>query len=375
MPKEFSPFIDRMPVPSRKVLGALGVAGALAEAGALGMPVAGAEAKLTAPISHNIQYGNTLTYIGKEMPSAQDLLAAYGGRNHQSVRGEAPVASAASNELMSNEPIPETAKKLIRYNAAWIEGLRCSGYLLRNDKEQVVGVRFVAHCGVMPNQAHRYLAANGKTYMEAKKPFELKTGSHYTKSVGVIDKINAPNDYTQETVLASVKGHSMKEAQLASKKLQMTRKELAELRVGYPVYSAGRPVDAPENERHATVGHVATFGKAATSEGTFDLNTLYVLNTANKDRSGPGPGYSGSGVLVRIPSTGKYKLAGNVFGVDDFKGNILLDPSQPANSAITLPGEITSASAIDIDPPGQGKQVTELHLVSSIDKIKLAHPL
>jgi hypothetical protein len=235
-----------------------------------------------------------------------------------------------------------------------------------------VGAEFVAHCGFLPNQTDRYKVGN-TNYVVKQHPLKLKIGNRYKKTVGEIDQVLAPNEYTSENIIASVKGHSLKEALKVAKEQKMTKAEIAEMRVGDPVYSAGNPVDSKKpGWRHTTVGHVLTFGKANTSAGTHNINTLWVSNTANKDGAEPSPGYSGSGVLGRVKSTGKYKMVGNVFGWEDFSGQVVVDPGS-SNSTIQLPGAITSASAIDIDSPVAGKEATALRVVRSKEQIKGLH--
>ena len=116
--------------------------------------------------------------------------------------------------------LPAEVQKIIRRDTVKLGELGCSGRLVRDAHDSVLGVATAEHChlrdgAVNPVGHHRYKGTDGNTYIVEPQPIWAKTGAWATrlKSIAEIDQFVVPvsGDASLDLALGVAKNHTADE--------------------------------------------------------------------------------------------------------------------------------------------------------------------
>ena len=81
-------------------------------------------------------------------------------------------------EALSSALTP-TVVGLMKQNAAYIMGLNCSAWVLRDQAGLPVGVLTAKHCGLLPSDGNLSTASDGQLRVSLSQPLTVYTGDHF----------------------------------------------------------------------------------------------------------------------------------------------------------------------------------------------------
>lgn len=168
------------------------------------------------------------------------------------------------NETQTNETkpslhpetmiVPDKVEAIINRDSVYLDGLGCSGSIVRNRVGKPIGVVTAEHCGLRGSgegSKVRITGSDGKEYIIISSQIEAKTGedNSHLVTVGAIDEFYLPaNDDTNiDVAFGAFNGHSSQEVEAAYNHNKLTKRELAKFHLGDRAYLSGWPVSQPNN--------------------------------------------------------------------------------------------------------------------------------
>lgn len=220
---------------------------------------------------------------------------------------EIPVTNTPTPEQLTrvfpeNLSIPEEVRKIMERDVVYIEGLGCSGMLVRDQiTGEAIGVLTAEHCKKGDEIIEEVDVPQGISTISFNETFKVRTGNYKDdlKTVGEFNKIgvnHSPNA-ASDVAVAAFGDHTIEEV-LANSNFDQSNVDMLE--PGDTIYSSGWPVDQPDNKGVARRQEFAmTFlGQDSTvmtggESGDVHLNVLVAAVSANADGSTCSPGGSG----------------------------------------------------------------------------------
>lgn len=198
--------------------------------------------------------------------------------------------------------ISEAAAKAIRHNAAYLKGIGCSAWLLRDIKGEIEGLATADHC--LESETHM-TGSDGKGYIVQPEDVWAEIGKNvgYQHPVAEIDKWILPGtatkpDNSHDIAIGVAYGHTPPEAKADFKRIKLPASRLD---YGDKLYGGAFPTTQPQN----LSGIMRRQMFNLTFNGPTDIalgskpftHTLDMWMSATPDGATCGPGGSGSGAV------------------------------------------------------------------------------
>jgi hypothetical protein len=233
--------------------------------------------------------------------------------------------------------IPEKVQAIIKENVAYLPFAGCSGFLIRNNAGEAIGVRTAQHCDLLPisGSSTRKIDGGYYTFLDGQEPVQVYTGDS-TNSLtlaGTVSKFlidSEPNFSTggpdKDSAIGVFEGQSPKEVLAANDNMVINPDELVQ---GETIYNAGFPIDPknPNSQDKQEPIKRQSFVMTYLGHARWDLTNGENLDLAiaampeAKDGSECSWGNSGSAGFILDPN-GQVKIIGSQTAFNDF-GHLL----------------------------------------------------
>jgi hypothetical protein len=258
--------------------------------------------------------------VGSLVGAAQPATAAVASHNTTAVETS---VSGAEQDMSANQ-VPDVAQEFINKNVVYMNGLNCSGSLIRNPNGTAVGVLTASHCGLRnantlgPDAAYFtpwIQSSNGSEYIFQNGGTTAETGSDMA-SMRTVDEVaqfilppKGNKDIDQ--AIGVFPGHSVKEVLNSYQAKQLSADEINNLVPGEStLYMAGWPFaqngDGKGNKIRQQFA-LTYIGQQTISNAAGETENV-VLATAERDKDGAicSAGASGSDgfILQQVAQNG-----------------------------------------------------------------------
>jgi hypothetical protein len=218
----------------------------------------------------------------------------------------------------AHNQIPEPVQNYIDKNVVMMNGLDCSGAIIRNTQDKAVGVLTGAHCGLRSDQSGTVegsnesttpwiLGGDGKRYVLKNGGVKAEVGydAKNLVDVGHVTQFVVPpaGNVDMDQALGVLPGHTAQEVIDSYEKMQLSRKEIDTLIPGQSTIWMGAWPGAQNGDgegNEVRQDFATTYIGQMTVTNTIGETIHIVLSAAYEDQDGAlcSPGASGSEGLV-----------------------------------------------------------------------------
>jgi hypothetical protein len=273
-----------------------------------------------------------------------------------------------------NAPIPAKVKAEMNKNVVYMQGLGCSGWLIRNAKGKAIGDLTAEHCNLRAADNQRIKGADGKLYIVQQVPILARTGSKLNKlhTAAHIKQYIVPkaNDTTRDLALAVAAGHTPAEVYKAYNKTALNEHQVEKL-TGGTLWNSGWPIDQPGNpttmRRQDMKMTILGPGTTTTTLGE-RIDVLWAAVKSTKDGAKCSFGDSASRGFVMID--GKAWSVGTLSAFIDLTDSVPgVAGAQPPEAALARTKGVTALCGFAYKQVRLGKDAEVVQSVTSVEQI------
>ncbi len=301
-----------------------------------------------------------------------------GGPATASAEAASPFENGPGN-IAGLASVPKAITSDQASDAAYMNGLDCSGGIIHAKNGRDIGAVTAEHCGLTEESNERILGSNGKTYIVQPNLVKAQTGPTMDglKTAVAIHRYIVPKNgnNTRDLALGIGKGEKVSEVLASYRRSALRESKLRKLKIGDKVTMIGWPSYAPGNttgidRREELNMTVRALGQTTTTLGK-KLNVVWTEGPPNKD--GAICSFRSSGSEGRVKIGRKEWSIGILSVFNDLSGST---PGYPGADIISTPppklnGSNTSGVcgfSYRVSSPENGTGLV-LNAVRSFDKI------
>jgi hypothetical protein len=220
--------------------------------------------------------------------------------------GETPPPPEQLHNLHpENLSVPADVSEVMHRDVAYLPALGCSGFLIRNQAGDPIGVETAQHCNLLAKDGHWDVSQPDQVTLKFAGPLNVETGDNLKdlSNVGEISQfiLNYPKDNTHDQAIGVLAGQNAEDVYTAFQQAHLSIEEIGQLKTGDVIYNSGWPVSQPKNpgilERQEFAMHVLGTVNWGVTNGE-QLNLLLAAVPESKDGAECSWGNSGSEAFV-----------------------------------------------------------------------------
>lgn len=267
------------------------------------------------------------SYQDQKVKHSTEQIAGASAQPRMQIPATSTEDAPATAELQKLNPeglsISPEISKIMHEDVVYLPALRCSGFLIRSENDEPIGILTAEHCSLRGIDGRWSKSKTGQTTLSFDQPFIAQTGDTMDNltTVGEIRQflLNSRYDTTHDMALGVFDGHTIKE--VAARYKQISLPNVYSLKKGDVIYNSGWPVDQPNNpgplKRQGFAMSVLGSANWAITNGDV-LNLLVAaVPVSGPDGTECSWGNSGSAAFIVGPD-GKPRIIGTASAFNDF---------------------------------------------------------